>query len=376
MKYSGSTGEAVANVNAALASKLGFDRFWIEALDAISRRYSLGDSLLAPNEFLHFFDSIYPLHMRRSMIIDERIDWFLLHKGMLQRVDPSIVEEALGVSAHFANEVFALFGRRDGKLPDEQRPHLQPVIEWRKSLRPVVEMDGHAALITTFDRPTFLERCLKSLVGQFNRILIVDDGSQPVMRDHNATAVSRAGLEYVHLGQNRGHACAFNVGIAMLLADLNISWISKFDDDTELVSGGINRLKLVTRACGTAAHHNLYSGYAAPEHRVHCEQMILGERVLICRSCSGQHLHAHRSYWVDVLPIPTAYARAPKSTGGVFPGQACDTDWWCCNWAPRSAVKRGALVYVLPGLVLNHGKDHSTWSISALEPTKKMTEQA
>jgi len=347
MKYSGSTGE-VANVNAALASKLGFDRFWIEALDAISRRYSPGDSLLAPNEFLHFFDSIYPIHIRRSMIIDERIDWFLLHKGMLQRVDPSIVEEALDLSAHFANEVFALFGRRDGKLPDEQRPHLRPVIDWRRSLRPVVEMDGHAALVTTIDRPTLLERCLKSLVGQFNRILVVDDGSQSVARDRNATAASRAGAEYVHLGHNRGHACACNVGLAMLLADLNISWISKFDDDTELVSGGINRLKLVTRACGTAGHRNLYSGYAAPEHRVHCEQMILGEKVLICRSCSGQHMHAHRSFWVDVLPMPTPYAQAPKSAGGVFPGQGCETDWWCANWAPRSAVKRGSLSCTKP----------------------------
>ncbi len=376
MRYSGSTGEAAAHVNAALASELGFDQFWIEALDAIGRRYSLGDSLLAPNEFLHFFDSIYPLHIRRSMITDERIDWFLLHKGMLQRVDPSIVEEAIGVSAHFANEVFVLFGRRDGNLPNEQKRHLRPVLDWKKRLGRVEEVDGHAALVATFERPSFLERCLISLVGKFDRILVVDDGSQSVTRDRNATAASRAGVEYLHLGHNRGHACAFNAGIAMLLADLDISWISKFDDDTELVSGGIDRLKLVTRACGIAGQRNFYSGYAAPEHRVHREEMILGERVLICRSCSGQHMHAHRSYWAGVLPIPTFYARAPKGTGGIFAGQACDTDWWCSNWAPRSAVKRDGSVYVLPGLVRNHGTDHSTWSSAELLEPRTGTELA
>lgn len=351
------------NVKLALAYELGFDRFWIEALDAICRRYSLGDSLLAPNEFMHFFDSIYPLHIRRAMIESERIDWFLLHKGMRNRVDTAIVEEAIGLSAHFANEVFVLFGRHDGELPDDQKAHLQPVLEWKESSSTFAKVvDGHAALVKTFDRPTFLERCLKSLVGQFDRILIVDDGSQSVARGRNNEAASRADAEYVYLGRNRGHACALNAGIAILLADLDIGWISAFDDDTELVSGGLERLKSITHSFGTAARRNLYSGYASPNHRIQREEMILGEKVLICRSCSGQHMHAHRSYWEAVLPIPTAYACAPKSTGAVFAGQGSDADWWCSNWAPRSAVKKGGSVYVLPGLVRNDGMGRSTWS--------------
>jgi hypothetical protein len=362
MRHSVPTGAAAIDANAALASELGFDHLWVEALHEISRRYSPGDSLLAPVEFLHFFRTVYPIHIRRSMIPSERIDWFLLHKGMLERVDRSIAEEALGLPAHFANEVFALFGQREGKLPDEQKNHLQPVLEWKKNLGTFAEVGSYAALVTTFERPTFLERCLESLVGQFNRILIVDDGSEAVTRDRNTAAASRAGVDYVHLGRNRGHACAINVGLAMLLADLEIGWISKFDDDTELVSGGIARLKLVTRACGTAGHRNLYSCYARPEHLVHCEETILGERVLICRSCSGQHMHAHRSYWERVMPIPTPYARAPKSAGGIFSGQGSDSDRWCSNWAPRSAVKMGGWVCVLPGLVRNHGEDYSTWS--------------
>ena len=36
--------------------------------------------------------------------------------------------------------------------------------------------------------------------------------------------------------------------------------------------------------------------------------------VFLARSCSLVHVHAHRDYWQRILPIPTAYARAPKTT--------------------------------------------------------------
>jgi hypothetical protein len=351
-----------ADLSRALARELRFDPFWVEALHALQDRHSPGDSVVAPNEFLHFFDKIYPLHIRRAMIPNERIDWFLLHKGMPYRVDPTLVEEAFGLFAHFANEVFVLFGRRRDNLPHEQKHHLQPVLDWRENS--FAEVDGHAALVTTFERPNLLEPCLQSIDGQFDHILVVDDGSEGMSQDRHATMARQAGAEYVHLGRNRGYACALNVGITMLLADLDIAWISAFNDDTVLVSRGIERLKSVTHARGTASQRHLYSGYASPHHLVHQQEMIQGEKVLICRSCSAQHMHAHRSYWQSVLPVPTTYARAPKSTGGIFAGQGSDADWWCSNWAPRSAIKSAGSVYVLPGLVRNNGADRSTWSSS------------
>lgn len=344
-----------------MARELRFDPLWVEALHALQGRHSPGDSLVAPNEFLHFFDKVYPLHIRRAMIPNERIDWFLLHKGMRDQIDPALVEEALGVFAHFANEVFALFGRRQDDLPDAQRHHLKPVLDWRAN--PSTEVDGHAAaLVTTVERPDLLERCLQSILGQFDHILVVDDGSEGGSQHRHAAMAREAGAEYVHLGRNRGYACALNVGATMLLADLDIAWISAFNDDTVLVSRGAERLKSVTHARGTAGRRHIYSGYADPYHLVHQQETILGEKVLICRSCSAQHMHAHRSYWQAVLPVPTTYARAPKSTGGIFAGQGSDADWWCSNWAPRSAIKSAGSVYVLPGLVRHNGADRSTWS--------------
>ncbi len=346
--------------NLVLAQEVGFDAFWIAALEAVQDRYSAGDVVLAPIEFLHFFAKTYPIHLRRRMIAGERIDWFLLHKGMRDRVDPAIAKEALGLHAHFANEVFVLFGRREATLPKEQKVHLAPILSWTDAC-PEEEQGLHAALLKTFNRPSFLERCLASVAGQFDRVLVVDVGSVVARRNRNAAATRRAGAGYIALDGNRGAACAFNVGLSALLAELEIAWISAFDDDVELAADGVERLLRVTRALGPIARLNLYSGYASPHHRAHREDVIGGEPVLVCRSCSGQHMHAHRSYWEAVIPIPTAYARAPKKAGGVFAGQGDDTDWWCSNWAPRSAIKRGASVYVLPGLATTFGQGRSTW---------------
>jgi hypothetical protein len=347
--------------NAKLTRKIGFDPLWIEALSAILDRHSPEDSVLAPNEFLHFFRRLYPLHIRREMIGSEQIDWFLLHKGMLNRVDPEILNEALSLPPHFANEVFVLFGQRKGELPRDQVHHLHTALAWEQT-EGANSRHQYGALVKTFNRPNFLERCIESINTQFDRILIVDDGSRPSERDRNSAIADSAGAEYVCHGRNLGHACALNTGVAMLLANSNIAWISVFDDDTELVPKGFERLRRITSALDAVNRRNLYSGYASPLHFVHEEQIISGETVRMCRSCSAQHMHAHRSYWQAVLPVPTAYDGAPKTGGGIFDGQGSDVDWWCSNWAPHSAIKEGASVYVLPGLVRNCGQGHSTWS--------------
>jgi hypothetical protein len=194
-------------------------------LREMTRCYATGDSLVAPNEFLHFFDCVYPLHIRRAMIHNERIDWVVLHKGMCNRMDPAVLEEAFGLSPHFANEVFILFGRREGRLPEDQTPHLQLPLEWKEGLGHFPEDDRCGAVVTTLDRAVLLAGCLESISKQFDRILVVDDGSQ-ITRQRNADITAYLGAEYVHLGRNRGHACALNTGIAMLLADLDITWIS------------------------------------------------------------------------------------------------------------------------------------------------------
>ncbi len=216
------------------ANELGFDRYWIAALEAVQDRYRDGDLLLAPNEFIHLFDKTVPIHMRRRMIPEQRIDWFLLHKGMRERVDPTIAREALSLRPHFANEVFVLFGHRDGSLPEAQRAHLGPILDWAGPEFAAGEQGKCAALVKTFNRTEFLERCLASIAEAFDSTLVVDDGSSPAFRETNAAAARRAGAEYVLIERNRGAACAFNVGLAVPPADLDIRWIPTFGGDLDL----------------------------------------------------------------------------------------------------------------------------------------------
>jgi hypothetical protein len=344
-----------------LARELGFDESWIAALRALRQVHANGEVVLAPAEFAHFFDKTYPIHIRRRVIPDERIDWFLLHSAMGDRIDPAVAQEGLGLHPHFANEVFVLLGRREGELPDNQRVYLAPFASWAKDLPAREKEDAQAAMIKAFGRPSLLEPCLASIADQFDRLLVVDDGSNAGSRSKNQETASRFGAEYLSLRRNRGVACAYNVGLLILFSELEIEWISIFDDDVNLAAGGAARLRSVTQSLGPTAANNLYSGYASPKHRIERETLIGGERVSIYRSCSGQHMHAHRSYWEGIVPIPTAYPRAPKLAGGLFPGHGSDTDWWCSNWAPRSVMKRGGSVYVLPGLVTTRGSGRSTW---------------
>lgn len=351
----------MAAVGTSIARDLSFDPYWAAALEALERVAAVGDAIMAPVEFMHFFDRFYPTHIRLRMIPDETIDWFLLHKGMLDRVDPHLGQKFADLHGHFANEVFVLLGPQPGQLPDDQVRHMQPFLEWAARVVAPEEPTGLAALVRTFDRPDFLERCLASVAGQFRVVLVIDDGSGPTAQDRNAAAAREVGAEYICLGRNRGSASATNVGVSMLLSDLSFGWISVFEDDTEIVEGGMARLQRVIDEQGMSGRRNLYSGYASPFHRALRREEIGGETVMMCRSCSGQHMHAWRSYWEAVLPAPTPYDGAPNKEGGIFEGQGGDVDWWCSNWAPRSAIKRGGYVCVLPELVTTFGQGRSTW---------------
>ncbi|MEI9805783.1 MAG: hypothetical protein WDN48_17015 [Pseudolabrys sp.] len=58
------------------------------------------------------------------MLPDEIVSHFVLHKGMLDRVDPSFIDEAAQLIPIFANEVFAIYSRRGERLPGDRAGHL------------------------------------------------------------------------------------------------------------------------------------------------------------------------------------------------------------------------------------------------------------
>jgi hypothetical protein len=322
-----------------------------------------GDLILAPAEFLHWFRGTIALHLRRRMIPGAEIRHYVLHKGMLEWVDSAFLEEAARCVPSFANEVFVVFSYKGDPLPQEQRQHLvfyDHYVQQREQPDPRGDLTG--VVITTHNRPQALVRTLRTLARADRPVVVVDDGSAPTRRIRNRRFSRKTGATYVWLPGNLGLAHALNVGICHWLASPDIEWISVFNDDVDVAGDLFTRLDEITHSFAPDPPL-LFTGHHNALHPVHGLKELGGRQILLTRSCSGLHLHAHRDYWQGVLPIPTAYAHAPAPAGGVFPGQGSETDWWIASWSPNSVVKRGSDVIVVPGLV-SHASERSTWDPS------------
>ncbi|NJO33778.1 MAG: glycosyltransferase family 2 protein [Rhodospirillales bacterium] len=221
------------------------------------------------------------------------------------------------------------------------------------------------AVVTTYCRSWALRRTLHSLAKQLP-IMVVDDKSDPLSALRNRLTARRHGASYLLFGNNLGLAQALNAGIGYWLSRPETEWISVFNDDIEAMPDSVIAIDEIARASPFGRDATLVTGYRSPHHSAHGETRVAGRDVLLLRSASGQHLHAHRSYWQRVLPIPSPYAAAPKRNGGAYDGQGSDTDWWIGSWAPGSAVKRGAYILCAPGLVTTFGAGRSTWGSSGL----------
>jgi hypothetical protein len=285
-----------------------------------------------------------------------------LHKGMLDWVDRAFLEEARRCVPTFANDVFVVFTDDGDLLPDEQRQHLAFFDHYVQTLGPAcAPAESTGVVVTTHNRPRALARTLRGLARTKRPILVVDDGSSRHRRLLNRSLALRARAVYLRLPKNLGLANAANVGVCYWLAQPDTLWISVFNDDVDVVDDIFERLDLVTRSFGDAGPSRLYAGHHHPLHQVHDSGKVEQQQILLTRSCSGLHLHAHRDYWQEVLPVPTTYEGAPKPAAGVFTGQGSDVDWWTASWAPTSGVKRGFDVVVIPGLAA-HAPVSSTWS--------------
>ncbi len=293
---------------------------------------------------------------------DAVIEFFVLHKGMLERIDPALLCEAAAGMPIFANDVFAIYGRHGQRLPAEQEYQLAAIQRFTdERARKPVETGTVGITVMTYNRSPALRRTLRSLARLRRPMLVIDDGSSPLHRWRNRLYSRLAGMR---LPKNMGLACARNAGFAHWLTQPEIEWISAFDDDVEVASNLFDVLAHLAR--NRAPTTAIFTGYRSPVHREPAEATMAGRQVFFARSCSGRHMHAHRDYWTRVLPTPTAYPEAPKPIGGAFAGQGCDSDWWLSCWSPKSGIKSGIDVVVVPGLVTTFGAGHSSWGSSGL----------
>jgi len=222
------------------------------------------------------------------------------------------------------------------------------------------------AIITTVcDRPQFSERALAQLAPLGFPLLVVDDSKsrESMLRYLDIVEfLVKEGhkVRYLAMPENRGLAGALNIGLSYFLADPDVEWISYFQDDVDLDPLVMEAIAAVQ----DPANRPFVTAHDAAEHgTVMQDHVTNGIRCKIKRSCRGTHMHAHRHYWEQVMPIPSRAIGAPKRMPGNPTGMGSNVDWWIATNAPKSVAQTGKMVWCIPGLVrtfLWKGKD-SCW---------------
>jgi glycosyltransferase involved in cell wall biosynthesis len=200
-----------------------------------------------------------------------------------------------------------------------------------------------AIVITTYNRGTVLCRALQTIAVLGSPMLVVDDGSRNDQAKFNQEACAMYGAQYMRIADNRGLACALNIGLSYWLADSRIEWISYIQDDVDVHPQLLNKMS-------EAIQHyrcNLYTGHNSPYHPAAASM----NGYLLKKSCAGVHMHARAAFWKSILPIPTFALGAPKRIAGRVKGMGSNVDWWIVRDSPHSIKSRGEQICCVPNLV-------------------------
>ena len=214
-----------------------------------------------------------------------------------------------------------------------------------------------ATLITTYNRPQAITRTAAQVAPLRTPVLVVDDGSSNKAADENRAICEKYDYKYLRLAENRGLACAMNVGLAYWLADSRIEAINYLQDDVE-VNPQLLAFMARVRHLGP-----LLTGHHAAEHPVHGQVEINGLQVLMKPSCRATHMLGTAEFWRSVMPLPTNYLGTPMRAGK-GQGIGSNVDWWIVRDAPLSIQNTARKVVCVPGLVrsfYHHAKD-SCWN--------------
>lgn len=220
-------------------------------------------------------------------------------------------------------------------------------------------MNDTAIIVTTCDRPGFLAKSLSSIKPLRVPILIVDDSRKVSSNESNLMHSRWFEVEYLRIPENRGLAGALNIGLSYYLADKRVEWISCFQDDVEVDPDTLAVLRDVQHL----KERPLLTGHDAAEHKAVRKMKINDIEVLLKDSCRATHMHAHRDYWRELMPIPTRELGAPKRIPGQERGLGSNVDWYVATHAPTSVKETGRHVACVPGIVRTFSReaDESTW---------------
>jgi len=162
------------------------DRYWDAVAHRLRKLMRPNDLLLAPNDFLAVFPQTVAIHVRKRVLLGATIQHYAIHKGMLDRTDPEHLIDATSLRPVFANAVFVVYSCRGWQVPFWQMRRTRPVLDYvaRFDRNPPPSFST-GIVVTTYNRPWALSRTLRSLSGHGHPIIVVDDGSDDLLKMEN-----------------------------------------------------------------------------------------------------------------------------------------------------------------------------------------------
>jgi rhamnosyltransferase len=93
------------------------------------------------------------------------------------------------------------------------------------------------AVMVTYNPDSPLEQSVRALLTEVDRLIIIDNGSEPPIRAQIEAIASACQVEVIWNRENLGLATALNMGIRSALGSDDYAWIATFDQDSQVSPG-------------------------------------------------------------------------------------------------------------------------------------------
>jgi rhamnosyltransferase len=105
------------------------------------------------------------------------------------------------------------------------------------------------AIMVTYNPDAALERNIRAMLPQVDKLIIVDNGSALPIRAHIETIASSCAVQVIWNKENLGLATALNIGIRSAFVSGNFAWIATFDQDSRVAAGFRDAMLQAYLAC-------------------------------------------------------------------------------------------------------------------------------
>lgn len=338
------------------------DKYWNPLVEYLKKQGLEDAFFVGPEVLLYDFPKVLPYQILKHIrLADYDWEYVVFHKRLPEDMTNDFLDMLRqSYKPVWANKIFVVFKKNPSNMEKikAMKYALHSRISWKKYYKPA-KKGKTGILITTYNRPDFLEKLLKRLKNRPEEIVVVNDGSGEKFRDYyHRIKRDFPQVVFIDNPKNMGLVYSLNTGFAYFLADPDTEWVHYLQDDVIFD----DKLFDLSAKVADKEKFPVVTGLQREPHKIFGTETVNGVEVLLLRSAPAHHWLVHRQYLMDNMPIPNPYPGAPKPDRG-RPGQGSDADWWLLSWSPKSIVKKGGYIAAIPGLVrTDMDPSLSTWA--------------